>query len=77
MEPSKDYIKGFNSGYIIRKNHPIIIKELEKGAKGNSPYLEGLKAGARQYVKELEMKLKAFKKELRMKKSGKDKGLEI
>ena len=60
MELSKDYIRGFNSGYIIRKNHPLLMKNLVRGAKGNSQYLDGLKTGSNQYEKEMEVKLKQF-----------------
>jgi hypothetical protein len=77
MELSEQYIKGFNSGYILRKNHPVLAKNIINGSRGKSKYLKGLKAGAKQYEIDLEPKLKAFQKERMEQKSRKDKGLEI
>ena len=51
MEVSEEYVKGFNSGYLIRKNHPLLAKNLVSGTSGESEYLEGLKAGSQEYEK--------------------------
>ena len=63
MELSNEYVQGFNNGYIIRKNHPLLMKNLVQGSKGNSQYLEGLKAGAKQYEKEINVKMRNLKQE--------------
>jgi hypothetical protein len=42
MEIPDEYIKGFNNGYLLRKHHPMLAKELEDGIKDKSPYLSGL-----------------------------------
>ncbi len=35
MEVSEEYVKGFNNGYLIRKNHPVLAKTLLNGASGH------------------------------------------
>ena len=77
MDTSNNFIKGFNSGYIIRKNHPLLMKNLAKGATGNSEYLKGLKAGSKQYEKEMNLKLKQFKQKRVVTEKKKDPGMEM
>ena len=60
MDASTDYLRGFNNGYIIRKNHPLLMKDLAQGATGSSDYLKGLKAGGKQYEKEMNVKMDEF-----------------
>jgi len=57
MELSKEYVKGFNSGYLLRKHKPILMKELEGGIKPTSPYVQGLLDGNKEYERELDRKL--------------------
>jgi hypothetical protein len=57
MELSKEYIKGFNSGYLLRKHKPMLMKELEDGIKPTSPYVQGLLDGNKEYERELDRKL--------------------
>ena len=75
MELSKEYVQGFNNGYIIRKNHPLLMKNLVKGSKGNSQYLQGLRVGGQQYEKEVNVKIRNLKQEQSINKKKKDKGL--
>ena len=77
MEISYDYLKGFNYGYIIRKELPKMGKLLMDGAKGNSQFLDGLKAGAKQYEKEMEIKINKFKQKSNEVKLKKDRGIEF
>ena len=77
MELSNEYVQGFNNGYIIRKNHPLLMKNLVKGSKGNSQYLEGLKAGAKQLEKELNVKMQRFESERKSIKKSKDQNIEF
>tara|TARA_B100000941_G_scaffold192516_1_gene139320 strand:- start:421642 stop:421875 length:234 start_codon:yes stop_codon:yes gene_type:complete len=77
MEVSKDYIKGFNSGYIVRKNHPLLMKKLLKGVKGNSELVQGLKAGVSQFEKEVAININQFKQGTRSKGQSKGSNLEF
>ena len=78
MEVSKEYVKGFNNGYLIRKNHPVLAKNLLDGASGQSEYLEGLKAGGQEYEKEWAKNLEEMKKQqVEEKKKGMDSGMEM
>ena len=77
MELSKEYIKGFNSGYLLRKHKPILIKNLEPGLKGNSPYVTGIKDGSKEYEKELDRKLERLHAKSHSKERSQDLGLGI
>ena len=75
MEISKEYVKGFNNGYLLRKNQPILMKNLEQGIKGDTPYVQGLKDGNVEYEKELNQKLEKVQQKSRFKSKDKDLGL--
>jgi len=75
MELSKEYVKGFNSGYLLRKHKPMLMKELEDGIKPTSPYVQGLLDGNKEYERELDRKLERMQGKSLEK--GKDKGLEM
>ena len=78
MEVSEEYVKGFNNGYLIRKNHPVLAKSLVSGASGESEYLEGLKAGSQEYEKEWAKNLEEMKlRQVEEKEKGKDRGMEM
>ncbi|MEQ8924333.1 MAG: hypothetical protein RLO81_00895 [Fulvivirga sp.] len=77
MEVSKDYLKGFNSGYIVRKNHPLLMKKLLNGVKGNSELVQGLKAGVSQFEKEVAININQFKQGTRSKGHSKGSNLEF
>jgi len=78
MEVSEEYVKGFNNGYLIRKNHPVLAKNLLSGANGKSEYLEGLKAGSNEYEKEWAKNLEEMKQQqMEEKKKGTDQGMEL
>jgi hypothetical protein len=77
MEIPDEYIKGFNNGYLLRKHHPMLVKELEDGIKGKSPYLSGLKAGSKEYEKELDQKLERIKQSKEIDQRSKGQGLNI
>ena len=65
MQISEEYVKGFNHGYLIRKNHPVLAKNLLGGATGKSEYLEGLKNGSLEYEKEWAKNLEEMKQQPR------------
>lgn len=48
----KQYIKGFNHGYWLKKNEPKIYDRFFKGLVGDSVYKNGIKDGAGQFEKE-------------------------
>jgi hypothetical protein len=48
----KNLTDGFNSGYFLAKEKPELLQTLLNGASGNSEYLEGIKAGQKEYEKE-------------------------
>ncbi|TDI70669.1 MAG: hypothetical protein E2O88_03200 [Bacteroidetes bacterium] len=75
MELSKEYIKGFNNGYLLRKHQPMIMKNLEQGIKGDSPYVQGLKDGNVEYELELNRKLELHQQKSKNKSMDKDCGL--
>ncbi len=77
MEVSKDYLKGFNSGYMVRKNHPLLMKKLLNGVKGNSELVQGLMAGVSQFEKEVAININQFKQGERSKSQGKGSNLEF
>ncbi len=75
MELSKEYVKGFNSGYLLRKHKPMLMKELEDGIKPTSPYVQGLLDGNKEYEMELDRKLDKMQEKSVEK--GKDKGMDL
>ena len=75
MKLTKEYLKGFNNGYLLRKHNPISIKNLEVGLKGNAPYVLGLKDGNVDYEKELNQKIEKVQKQSQIKSKDKDLGL--
>jgi len=77
MEISKEYVKGFNNGYLLRKHQPMLMKDLEQGIKGGSPYVQGLKDGNVEYEKELNRKLEMNQQKSHSKDRGKHFGLDL
>lgn len=53
QDPSAEYIKAFNNGYLLAKYMPELSEELSK-ATGKSVRLEALKSGREQYLIEVE-----------------------
>ena len=78
MDLLEEYVKGFNNGYLIRKNHPVLAKNLFSGATGKSEYLDGLKAGGQEYEKEWAKNLEEMKhQQAEEKDKGKERGMKI
>ncbi|WP_075342495.1 hypothetical protein [Tenacibaculum agarivorans] len=62
-EPTGDYIKGFNKGYILREHKPNLAKSLRltKFPESEKDYQSGFYAGIDQKEKELtKIKTKAL-----------------
>ncbi len=76
MGMSKEYIKGFNSGYLLRKHKPILMKELENGIRAISPYSKGLLDGNKEYEIELDLKLRT-KLDQKLNGNRRDKGFTL
>ncbi|MDA0195865.1 MAG: hypothetical protein O2951_12600 [Bacteroidetes bacterium] len=76
MDLSTSYARGFNKGYLIRKNH-LLMKSLVNGATGDSQFLDGLKDGGKQYDREVNLKITQLKKEKIITHVKKDQGLEM
>ncbi len=82
MGKTFDYIKGFHDGYILRRNHVVLVKRLINSFKGETEYLKGLKAGVIRHEHELDPKLEAFRErrqrnDRRDKDRPKDQGLQM
>jgi len=75
MKLTKEYLNGFNNGYLLRKHNPILMKNLEVGLKGNAPYVLGLKDGNKEYEKELNRKLEFHQEKYKTKTRAKDRGI--
>ena len=65
MKLTKEYLKGFNNGYLLRKHNPILMKNIEEGLRGNAPYVLGLKDGNKEYETELNRNLERFQQNIR------------
>jgi len=77
MKLTKEYLNGFNNGYLLRKHNPILMKNLEVGLKGNAPYVLGLKDGNKEYEKELNMNLERLQQKSQIKLRDQNQGLEL
>ena len=53
--PEKQYIKGFNHGYLLTKYEPGLVNQLTKTLQPKTDYLDGFFSGKEEY--ELEQNL--------------------
>lgn len=75
QEPSQDYLRGFNRGYIMRKHKPDIKFKTVTFSDQEVDHLRGFKAGVVQYEKEIDKSFDMDKQRLnpaRFKDVGKD-----
>lgn len=49
IEPSADYLKGFNEGYLLSKERPELAETIIKNVPGDTERLSGFADGHRQY----------------------------
>ncbi|MEQ9262031.1 MAG: hypothetical protein RLP14_02605 [Owenweeksia sp.] len=54
----KDYIDGYNNGYLLRKFEPELAKTLISSVKENHPYIQGMKDGKARFETELDKDIK-------------------
>jgi len=53
LEPSPQYLKGFNVGYQMAKADPDLFKQLENSLNRDDEYIHGLKMGKKQLDREM------------------------
>ena len=55
----KDYLKGFNQGYLLAKHEPTLLKTLLKGKLPENEYFKGINAGKDEYnIEKMKSRLK-------------------
>ncbi len=52
----RNYIKGFNQGYDLKKYHPELLSRLLGAMQNKSDYKQSLSDGGKQYEKEMTQK---------------------
>ncbi|MBS1509391.1 MAG: hypothetical protein JST86_01005 [Bacteroidetes bacterium] len=67
-DQDKQYIKGFNAGYLLSQHEPELLKQLLKTKEANE-YFKGLKSGKKQHDRELLLA------QLKTSTNSKDKGM--
>lgn len=55
MEPSREYLNGFNHGYFLHKYEPELLEDVLKSPQVDNQYFEGLKDGKAEFNKELSL----------------------
>ena len=49
MSINKQYIKGFNHGYILAEHDPKLAKQIVKHPNAGSDYFKGIVSGKQEY----------------------------
>lgn len=49
MEDEKEYIKGFNQGYLFKQHKPLLFDTVSKGLINESSYRDGFFDGGKEY----------------------------
>lgn len=70
-QEEKDYIKGFNNGYLLAEHQPELLNKIAGTIDRNNPYCDGLVSGKEEY--EIEKAKNYFKKFDKGDSSGKEK----
>jgi len=55
-----NYLKGFNSGYLMAKHEPELAAQLTANRNDNNAYFKGITGGKEQYDKEAREWAKGF-----------------
>lgn len=55
MENEKEFIKGYNQGYILKKFDGPSFESLINGFRDNNDYTEGFSEGGKEAVKEIDL----------------------
>ncbi|WP_342089215.1 hypothetical protein [Dyadobacter sp. OTU695] len=61
-QQEQQYIKGFNSGYLLAKHEPGLAAQLTATPNEQNPYFKGLVSGKQEYDKEVREWAKSFSK---------------
>jgi hypothetical protein len=69
-EPTTEYMKGFNHGYLFTQYEPELAKALLRSSNGQGDYFKGLQEGKEQYDNE---KALEFPKDEKLHQGGPDK----
>ncbi len=51
-DPAPEYLKGFNTGYMLSKKEPELLSSILATENNWSSYVEGIRAGQKEYLKE-------------------------
>ena len=51
-DPAPEYLKGFNTGYLLSKNEPELLSQILTTENNWSVYIDGIRAGQKEYLKE-------------------------
>ncbi|MEQ8579487.1 MAG: hypothetical protein RIC57_01295 [Balneola sp.] len=77
LNPSKDYLKGFNHGYSLQRYEPEMVKSITKGIKDkNSDYAVGIQDGKAEMILEMEREKYPNKKTIPDRRKDIDQGLD-
>lgn len=53
----KEYLKGFNQGYLFRRHKPLLYETVSKGLVNDDYYKQGFQDGGKEYDLERGKKL--------------------
>jgi hypothetical protein len=70
------YIRGFNSGYLLAKHIPALLAKIVKNVRPTNDFSEGLFSGKEEYELEHSRTTLEDLKRLRNNSKGHDKGIE-
>ena len=76
MSTEKQYIKGFNNGYLLAKHEPALLSKIMTGLAPANDYLEGIFEGKDQYEREATKSKLDELQELRNKGKGRENSLD-
>lgn len=48
----KQFITGFNSGYVLAKHEPVMLSTVIKGLQSDNSYIQGLMLGQKEFEQE-------------------------
>ena len=70
------YVKGFNSGYLLAKHMPVLLAKIIKNVSPANDFVEGLFSGNEEYELEYSRTQTEELKHLRNKSQNREKGFE-
>jgi hypothetical protein len=65
MEEEKQFISGFNNGYLLAKYLPELLAKIRKSVTANNEYFQGFVSGKKEYEFEQSRKQLDELKEIR------------